>query len=323
MENENTVIGIDIGGTKISAALFTCGGEILLKNILPVANKKGYEVIDLIEKMVSALIEHANNDNLKVSSIGVCVPGIYNPTKKTVWAPNISGWDHISLYEELKKRINNSSIKVFIDSDRSCYILGEIWKGAAKDCTDAIFISVGTGIGVGILSGNQILRGKSGISGAVGWVALEPPFKDKYKTCGNFEYYASGNGIARSAVELLRDYENETAFKSIPLTQLTSYDVFRAYGENDPVAIKVIDKAILYWGMAVANLVSIFNPEKVIFGGGIFGPAARFINRIKKEAEKWAQPLSIKETSIEISALGGDAGLIGAGYLAIKSIKEK
>jgi glucokinase len=278
----------------------------------------------MISNMVRSLLHYSRNRTYKVTAIGACIPGIYNPVKKTVWAPNIQGWNHIPLLEELKNRLEIPQIKLIIESDRSCYILGEIWKGAAKGCTDAIFIAVGTGIGAGILSNGRIINGNSGIAGAIGWMAMEPPYLNKYDSCGNFEYYASGDGIARSAVETLRIKKaSHSTLASIPCDQLTAHHVFDAYTKKDPVATEVIEKAIRHWGMSVANLVSIFNPQKIIFGGGLFGPASQFLDRILEEAKKWAQPLSIQEVQLETSILQGNAGLIGAGYLAISNIKDK
>ena len=98
---------------------------------------------------------------------------------------------------------------------------------------------------------------------------------------------------------------------------VTAKDVFDAYDRKDELAIGVINNAIEYWGMAVANLVSLFNPEKIIFGGGMFGPALQFLDRIYAEAKKWAQPISIEQVQLLGSALGTDAGLYGAGYLAL------
>ncbi len=324
MKDNSTVIGIDIGGTKISSGLFLPNGDILRKEIRFLDGRKGKQVIQIIGIMLESLIHHAKIETYKVVAIGVCVPGIYNPIKKTAWAPNIPEWNNIPLWGDLTDIINDSSIKIVIESDRSCYILGEIWKGCAKGCTDAIFIAVGTGIGAGILSNGKIIRGNSGIGGAIGWLAMKQPYKSEYDTCGNFEYYASGNGLVRSAVEILtQNKEKTSSLDSIPFDEITARDIFKAFEKQDPVAIAVIHKAINYWGMTVANLVSIFNPQKVIFGGGVFGPAGQFLTQIFNEAKKWAQPLSIKEVSLEVSNLEGDAGLIGAGYLAIMTLNDQ
>ena len=109
----------------------------------------------------------------------------------------------------------------------------------------------------------------------------------------------------------------------IPVHELTSHHVFKALKKKDPVAVAVVQKAVRYWGMAVANLVSIFNPEKVIFGGGVFGPAGDLLDKILEESKKWSQPIAIQQISLEVTALKGDAGLIGAGYLAINIINDQ
>ena len=315
MNNNKRVIGIDVGGTKISAALFRRDGVIDRQDIQPVAKRTGKQVINAIGTMALSLMNHARKEGFLVDAIGVGVPGIYDPEKKTAWAPNIPGWDHIPLWTELTEIINDSTIKLYIDSDRSCYILGEIWRGSAKGCTDAIFIAVGTGIGAGILSNNRIITGQNGIAGAIGWLAMEP---------GNFENLASGTGIALSAQKALSENRTKTSIlDSISIDKITSHDVFDAFKKQDEVAMEVIENAIKYWGMSIANLVSIFNPQKIILGGGVFGPAIPLIPRIFAEARKWAQPLSIQQVLLEPSTLQGDAGLYGAGYLAINALSEQ
>lgn len=310
------VIGIDLGGTKISGALFTFEGDIITKTDSLLQWKSGTEVGSLILEHIFNLIKTAKASNLKVDAIGICVPGISNKKNNTVWVPNIQGWENYPLYEEIRNTIKDESISITIENDRSCYILGETWKGTAKGCPNAIFIAVGTGIGAGIIVDGKIISGSEGVAGAIGWMALNQPYLSDYDACGNFEYYASGEGIAQAAKKLLEQGDKSKILKS---KELSTFDVFYAYKYNDPVAIKVLDQAIEYWGMAVANLVSIFNPEKIIFGGGVFGPAVQFLDRIMQESIKWAQPISIAQVRLESSSLKGEAGLIGAGYLAIKS----
>jgi glucokinase len=213
----------------------------------------------------------------------------------------------------------SGGIPVSIDSDRACYILGETWKGSAKGCNDAIFLSVGTGIGAGIMSGGQIIRGGHDIAGAIGWLALERPFKDEFISAGCFEGMASGEGISKQARKFAdQDQDYKGLLKG---REINAQDVFEAYDKDDPIAIKVIASAVELWGMAIANLVSLFDPEKIIMGGGVFGPASRFIPDIRTEAEKWAQPVSMKMVKIEATALQDKAGLYGAGLLALRNRK--
>jgi glucokinase len=214
----------------------------------------------------------------------------------------------------------SGDISVSIDSDRACYILGELWKGNAKQCKDAVFLSVGTGIGAGILIDGKVLRGAHDIAGAIGWMALNKPFKPEYIHSGCFESNASGEGIAKLTRKFLKEQDNYSGeLKNISADEITSRHVFSAYENKDSIAIKVMDCCIEYWGMAIANLVSLFNPEKIILGGGVFGPAINFIPAIIKEATKWAQPISITQVSIEASGLGNDAGIYGAGFLALQN----
>lgn len=313
------VIGLDLGGTKLSGAIFDQNGTILFKNSSPLNKKAGSEVGVLIINLLDGLLSVSTEKGIEIKSIGVCIPGIYWAKTGSVWAPNIKGWENYPLLEELTSHLTDKNISVCIDSDRACYVLGEVWQGSAKECKDVIFMAVGTGIGAGILINGEVLRGANDIAGAIGWLALERQYKEKFIQCGCYEYYASGDGLARSAEEIINSspgYAGE--FKS--LSSITSYDVFKGYKNNDEVAIKVISQGIELWGMAAANLVSLFNPEKIVFGGGVFGPASELVEDIYKEAKKWAQPISITKVKFEKSQLGSDAGLIGAGYLALKKI---
>lgn len=315
------VIGLDLGGTKLSGAVFNINGDILLQEYNLLEVKKGKQVGELIRQMVKNLIKSANKKNIEIKSIGISVPGISYTKEGTVWAPNISGWDNYPLLEELRTSLDGD-IKIKIDSDRACYILGELWQGSAQGCKDAIFIAVGTGIGAGILINGEVLRGSNDIAGAIGWLALDKPFLDKYKTCGCFEYHASGEGIGKVAKEYLESIENYSGvLKEKEISSITAQDVFEAYWKKDILAEKVINEAIEYWGMTVANLVSIFNPEKIIFGGGVFGPAIKLLDKIYYEAKKWAQPISINHVKLEGSKLSSYAGLYGAGFLALKELK--
>ena len=306
-------IGIDLGGTKVAAALFDENGNILFKNKSDVSAASGKEVGRIIALALKEVIEEAKTRNLSPGGIGISVPGIAHRSGD-VWAPNIRGWEKYPIKKEIESEIKNSC-GVYVESDRACHLMGEVWKGAARGCNNAIFLAVGTGIGAGIMTEGQILTGSNGISGSIGWMALKPPFDPaEYTERGCFESFASGHGITERARALLQ--EGTPSVLKSRVVQLTAEDVFEALDDRDPVAVKVINEAIQCWGMAAANLVSLFNPEKIIFGGGVFGPAIKLIGQIYNEAMLWAQPISMKQVSFEASQLGGDAGLIGAGYLA-------
>lgn len=307
------VIALDLGGTKLAAALFSDEGDIIFSQVVSVEGRKGDDVGQLILQQANSLLEIPG---ITVSALGICVPGIAYSKSGMVWAPNIEGWENYPLRNELEHGLNRKAIRVCIDNDRACYILGEVWKGNARGCSDAIFLSVGTGIGAGIMTNNSILRGSHDIAGAIGWMGLDKPYKDKYKGCGSFEYNSSGAGLVKVATDMLANSKYTDSFLA-GKNGFTAKDIFNAYEINDELAVMVVRNAVEYWGMAVANLVSLFNPEKIIFGGGVFGPALNLLNEIYLEALKWGQPISIRQVKLEASALGNDAGLYGAGYLAL------
>jgi len=316
------LLGIDLGGSKVAFALFDHEGNMRENETLTLDNRRGTEVGNLIAVTAALMLAKSARQGDAVEAVGISVPGISRRERGTVWAPNIPGWDDYPLLKEIKTITED--IPVTIESDRACYISGEIWKGNARGCTDAIFLAVGTGIGAGIIVSGNILHGSHDIAGAIGWMALERPFRSNFTICGNFEYYASGEGITRQAEEYLRlhnDYMGELA--TAREGKITTRDVFSAWKDGDAAAAEIIRRAVEYWGMASANLVSLFNPEKIIFGGGVFGPAVELIPAIRLEAEKWAQPISMKQVSFEPSALAGDAGVFGAGFLAMKYMEEQ
>ncbi|MBL7699011.1 MAG: ROK family protein [Chitinophagaceae bacterium] len=312
-----SLLAIDLGGTKLAAGIFSHEGELRFKQELPVAGNTGHAVGKIITSTIQSLM---NSEHAPVEAIGISVPGISNRKNGTVWAPNIPGWEQYPLLSEVQAIAGN--IPVSVDSDRSCYILGEMWQGNAKGAENAIFIAVGTGIGAGIVCDGHLIHGASDIAGAIGWMALHHPYSDEYIPCGCFELNASGAGLAKMARKFLEDSQYDGFLSKKDPNEITAHDIFVGYDINDEISVKVIGNAITHWGMAIANLISIFNPEKILLGGGVFGPATRFIPAIHEEAMKWAQPISVRQVSVEPSLLGGSAGIYGAGYLALQLLNK-
>ena len=197
------LLAIDLGGTKLALAVFSQEGDLLCEEKINLDKRKGTEVGRLVAASVAANLAKQRDKGKEIEAIGVSVPGIYYRNDGTVWAPNIDGWENYPLLKEIKSIAGD--IRVIIDSDRACYILGEWWKGVAQNCSDAIFLAVGTGIGAGILTGGKILRGANDIAGAIGWMALEQSFHRHYKDFGCFESSASGEGIARAARKIISE----------------------------------------------------------------------------------------------------------------------
>ena len=315
------VIGFDLGGTKLAGALFDREGHVLFKTNDSLEKRQGKAVGSLIHTQWKALSDYAQKNTIPIQAAGMSVPGISYPDSGKVWVPNIPGWTDYPLYQELSDMIHDPLIPIHIDNDRACSLLGELWMGNAKGCKDVIFLAVGTGIGAGILVNGQIIGGAAGAAGAIGWMALDRPFVPQYTDCGCFEYHASGEGIAKVARKFLSDAGNAYGgiLQQLSPEELRAQDVFEADKQGDVIAQRVLSPAIAYWGMAIANLISLFNPEKIILGGGVFGPGLDYLADILQEAQKWAQPVSVQQVKLEGAALGPDAALYGAGYLAFQN----
>ncbi|MCC6493867.1 MAG: ROK family protein [Pirellulales bacterium] len=326
---EPVVVAVDLGGTKLAAGLFTAAGVAHQRRATPLAGRQGRAVGALIVEEVRRLLDQALAAGHPVGAIGIAIPGIVDARTARVWAPNIPGWDDYPLRDEVAAslpvaarpaggNVTAPAVPIILDSDRAAYILGEAWQGVARGCRDAIYLAVGTGIGAGILAGGQVLRGVGGVAGAIGWLALDRPFSPDYATCGCFELHASGAGLAHAALRLLHDRADyQGVLRTAP--SLAAREVFDAYQAGDPLAHDVLRQAVEFWGMAVANLVSLFNPEKIIFGGGVFGPAVQFLPAIAAEARRWAQPISVDQVELVAARLGADAGLYGAARLALEA----
>lgn len=314
------VLAIDIGGTKLAISIFSKDGTRIHSARKLLDGKKGAAVGRLIIAEIHSLVEAQKKKNHPIEAIGVSVPGIVWSYKGTVWAPKIGGWENYPLAKEISDGFPD--IPVVLESDRTCYILGERWRGCAVGCDNAIFLAIGTGIGAGIIANGVIIKGAHDIGGAVGWMAVPAPdiLNGQGKDC-SFETYASGSGIKRLAQELInRDAAYNGVLKA-KQNALTASDIFEAY-DTDQIARTIVEECIVIWAIAAANLISVFNPEKVILGGGVFGPAVRFIPEIKAAIKKWAQPVSESLYSLEASALGQDAGVFGAAYAALRFLNH-
>ena len=313
------VIALDLGGTKVASAIIDVDGTICYTHKNMLSGREGKDVGRLIVESLDRQLERAAYNKIQIESIGICVPGSVDPDTKRVWAPNIPGWENYPLLEEIQQHVKHLGIDVYIDNDRSCAIYGEMWQGAGRGCRNCVFLVVGTGIGAGIVIDGRVLHGAHDIVGATGWMALQTPYLPEYAPQGCLEYYASGIGICGRAKDMVRaDKKYRGELRQMPISRITTKHVFRAYFNGDPIAKAVVKKAVEMWGMATANLVSLLNPEKIIWGGGVFNSARSLVPEIYEESKKWAQPLSIQTVKLEPTQLDGSEVILGTAYLAIK-----
>jgi glucokinase len=282
----STVLAVDLGGTKTATAAIDESGAIASRVKEPAAHSP--------EATVSQIAQAAERTHAAIA--GIIVPGIYNQRTGMAWAPNLWGRDEVPLRDLLAGGL---SIPAVIDSDRAGYVLGEQWLGAARGLRDVVFVAVGTGIGIGILSGGRLISGAHGIAGAAGWFALDPRWKDEYAQVGCWEAESAGPAVARHA------------------GMASAEDAVRAARNGDPRAQAVLDSAADYLAMGIANLISLLNPEMVVLGGGLMLGGDFLLERIRTGVSRWAQPIAAASVRIELTQLGEDAGLLGAARLAL------
>jgi glucokinase len=284
---------VDLGGTKIAAARVDSGGNVTHQHVAPTPRIGGKAVvaavIDLLEQIPSR----------DICAIGVDVPGCAY-ADGSVWAPNLRGWKRMPLGAMLKKHFK---LPVLVESDRNAFVTGEAWQGVARGCRDVIFLAVGTGIGAGIISSGRLVRGSGELSGCLGWMAVEHKFSPRYKEVGCLEAHLGGAGIAAHASRVLK-------------TAITTRDLIQLARKGDPAAMKLIAEAGEYLGLALANMVSVLNPEMIVIGGGVAAAGNLLLSPAKKTMRQWAQPLAAKQVRVVRSRLGGRAALLGMAKMA-------
>jgi glucokinase len=290
------VIGVDVGGTKIAAAVVDSEGKAGAKIKVPTEQHDTARSIGQIAEVAHRAADEAGVPWSEISAVGVAVPGIYYAATGKVWAPNLPGWNHIPLRDELAGKL---AAPVVIDSDRAAYVTGEQWMGAAQGLSDVIFLAVGTGIGAGIISGGRLIRGAGDIAGAVGWFAVDARKKEIYRRMGCLEAECAGPSLGRRAGG-----------------EFTTEAVLARARQGDPFAAQVVEETVRYLAMGVANLVSALNPEMIVLGGGLMQAGDLFLEPLRREMLEWAQPIAARQVRLELSRLGEDAGLLGAARLA-------
>lgn len=304
MDCQRGVIALDVGGTKLACGLFLENGGVLFRRTVPTPRSSAEEVVDRMADLVGECIAAAPV-GVAAAGVGVVIPGWVNRPERSVWAPNVAGWDHYPLAGRLAEKI---ALPIVLDSDRSGCVRGETWLGVARGLRDVVFLSVGTGIGAGIMSDGRIVHGAEDLAGAVGWLALDPRYRDEYGRAGCFESEASGNAAGNKATSRLGR------------GPLDSRELLALASAGDAPAAAIVEELGMYLGMGVANLVSTLNPEMVVLGGGLLQDGILLLDRVRSEFRRWAQPIAALRARIELSLLGDGAALAGAARIALDNI---
>ncbi len=315
---KNYVLAVDLGGTKVAAALVTTSGTVAQRRQEPTLQAGPEAGITQIVHMLQTLLAEGGIDPAAVQGVGLGIPAVLErETDHVIWAPNLAGWRNVALRPALESRLG---LPVYVEYDGHTAVLGEWWVGAGRGYQSVVDVIIGTGIGGGMILDGRLFRGHDRLAGAAGWFALTTEAgqtDDRGQALGHWESLAAGPGIAQLARRLLAGEVRS----GLPAEELTAKAVFEAARVGDPLARQVVDRVAGLIGLGVANIVSLVNPEVVILGGGIGAQGDLLLPGVREVVQQWAQPISAGSTLITSSQLGVDAGLLGAAYAAILRAK--
>jgi glucokinase len=320
------LVGVDLGGTKILAGVFTPGLKCIGTTKLSTKSPRGPEaVIDRIARCVRDVVDECDLDLKQVRGVGVGAPGSIDPELgKVIFSPNMPGWENIALKKELEKRLE---VPVFVENDCNVCTLGVYDAELQGKPRHMIGIFVGTGIGGGLIIDGKLFSGFNLTAGEVGHMVLE--INGPKCGCGNkgcFEALASRTAIFRRIQTAVKDGQKTllTDMLGPDLDDLRSGDLRKAIRRGDKFVEKVIEEAAEYIGIAVGNLINVINPEVIVLGGGVLDALEDEIMAIVTEtATDYAMPGTTKGVEIKASKLGDSAGITGGAVLARRMLKAQ
>lgn len=313
------VVGIDLGGTKISGALADLDGKVLAQYTVQTLASEGEEaVLNRIVEVITKVMSDSNKGSDEIKSIGIGSPGPLDAKNGIIiTTPNLP-FKNFSLVSPIKSKFG---IDTYLDNDANVAAIGEYIFGAGKGTKNMVFITVSTGIGGGAIINGNIYRGNTSNALEVGHTTL---VEDGPRcNCGNYgcaEALASGTAIGKRAKEAIEGGA-ETSLKQYK--DVTSYEVFVEAKKGDKVAKEILDKCLNYLGICVANIVNTFDPQRVIIGGGVSKGGDIVFEKVREVVNKRCFKAMAEACEILPAGLGTDAGVIGAVALAILESKNK
>ncbi len=308
-------IGIDVGGTNVKIALVE-DGKIIYSNSVPTYAKMGYEyTVNNIKQAIRDLMKETETNENNIEGIGFDFPGqVDYKTGVVKLAPNIPGWVNIPIAQMIEEEFH---IPTKIDNDVRCAALGELKFGAGQGCENFICITVGTGIGSGIVINGQIVRGASNAAGELGHIKLRIE-NGPLCGCGDsgcLEAYASGPAIVGMAYEYLKGGKSAKFAEMAGDGEITPYIVAKAAEAGDPVAKRIFETIGYRIGMGLVSVINLLNPERVIVGGGVAECGDLLLEPIRKTVKERAMKVAGETVEIVPAELGNSAGVIGASML--------
>src|SRR5436309_3152540 len=318
-KRQHYIVGVDLGGTNIVVGAMSADGkQHFAMRSIPTSVESGAEgvadrIVGLIEGVVLDTIAETNANRRDFLGVGVGAPGPLDREKGLiVVAPNL-GWRNFPLRDRISDRLR---LPVTLDNDANCATVGEWWQGAAQGATNVVGMTIGTGIGGGLIIDGKLFHGASDVAGEIGHTTID--LNGRHCKCGNYgclEAYASGPAIATRAREVLVREETASLLPSMVggrLEAITAETVYKAAQQGDAVASEIVRDTARYLGVGIANLLNTINADVVVVAGGVTAAGDALFVPLRAEARRRAFRPAVDATRIVPGELPGTAGVVGA-----------
>lgn len=313
--SQKVYVGIDLGGTMIKMGLCSTEGEIIQEVEQPTPKGSYQEVLQSFKLLLADQLKQTKLSTDHVMGVGVGVPALLDVKKGFVHEVVNLGWRDVPLKDELERVLD---LPCYIDNDANCAALGEMWQGAGKGSSHLICITIGTGIGGGLILNGDIYHGALGLAGEIGHLTVRAE-DGRRCNCGKvgcLETETSATAIAyygNRAIELGK--ETQLRMRPESSGNITAKDVFDAARNGDQVCHHILNQVSYYLGLTLAQVSNVLNPEKIVVGGGVSKAGSFFLDPVREQFRQHALKQVAEIAEILPAQLGNSAGWLGAAWL--------
>lgn len=310
---EKRCFGVDIGGTTVKMGLFTVDGKVTDKWEIPTRKEENGKYI--LEDIAKSVKERMQRDTLileDIAGLGIGVPGPVKEDGTVLKCANL-GWGVFNVADTVRELTGIENVKV--GNDANVAALGEMWQGGGKGYNNLVMVTLGTGVGGGVILGGKILTGSNGAGGEIGHICVNYEEKDVCG-CGKtgcLEQYASATGVVRLAKKALEKKEKKTTLVADDLSAKAVFDAAKA---GDELAMDIVEKFGFYLGMALAHISQVIDPEVFVIGGGVARAGQIIIDEVSKNYEENVM-FALKNKAFKMAELGNDAGIYGSARMVL------
>jgi glucokinase len=316
MDKPPVFVGLDVGGTTMKAGVVDDAGRPLVPSVsLPTEPAKGQEHgLSVMAETIRRAVAAAGLTVDRVAAIGVATPGSMDiPAGLILDPPNLKPWKNVPVRQSIA---DTFGLPTAFQNDANAAAYGEFWAGAGKDFRSMVLFTLGTGIGGGIILGDQVIEGEHSHGGELGHLKIEPR-GGRMCGCGHrgcLEAYASATAVVARTHEALNEAGGRSSLQQLlrELGELTARDVFQAADAGDPLAAQIVDDTAYYLAVGAANAMHSIDPDGVCFAGGMTAAGEPFLEKIRGYVREVALPVPAERCQIRYAKLGSDAGFIGA-----------